>query len=184
MIEVPNIKAFGRVGHYERKGLYAPGEVFPLINEDPTIFVDFDGDPIRMSSQRYVLFNRGCECVRCGAVGIYFAKERSIYLDRRSGRYWPTSNHFHFNMYAINRHGHEVMLTKDHILPRAHGGKDVQENYQTMCAPCNGRKRDRLPNETEAQYAARRTVAKKVERERNALLVRGHYIPHLKEAAE
>jgi 5-methylcytosine-specific restriction endonuclease McrA len=138
-----------------------------------------------MSSARYILFAKNQVCVRCGVVGTHFAKERSIYLDRRTGRYWPTSNHFHFNLYGINRHGHEVMMTKDHILPRAHGGKDEQANYQTMCAPCNGRKRDRLPNETEAEYAdAPRRLQEGRSAERNALLVRGHYIPHVKEAAE
>ena len=182
MIEVPNIKSFGRVGHYERKGLYAPSEIFPFINGDPEVFHDFDGDPVRMSSARYTLFAKNQVCVRCGVVGTHFAKERAIYLDRKTGRYWPTSNHFHFNLYGINKHGHEVMMTKDHILPRAHGGKDEQANYQTMCAPCNGRKRDRLPNETEAEYSARRAISKKAEKARNALLVRGHYIAHMKEA--
>lgn len=184
MIEIPNVIAFGRVGHYERKGLYAFDEVFPHISDDYDKFVEFDGDPIRMSSARYMLFRANVACVRCCVVGAYFAKERAIYLDRSTGRYWPTSHHYHFNLYGKNKHGHETMLTKDHILPRAHGGKDDFENLQTMCGPCNGRKRDRLPNETEQQYAARRAATRQVEKERNLLHTRGHYIPHIKVAAE
>jgi hypothetical protein len=33
-------------------------------------------------------------------------------------------------------------LTIDHILPRANGGANVLENYQTMCQPCNSIKND------------------------------------------
>jgi len=184
LIIIPGIVGFGRVGHYERKGLYAPDEVFPHISESSSAFVDFDGDPMRMSSPRYVLFNKSMICVRCEMEGIYFAKERAIYLDRSSGKYWPTSLHYHFNLYGRNKHGHETMLTKDHILPRAHGGKDDQSNYQTMCAPCNGRKRDRLPGETDEQYRDRRAVVKDVERRRNLLHTRGHYIPMERKVAE
>lgn len=204
MIDIEGAVAFGRAGHYERKGLYAPEEVFRhldldgdivsqnftelfvpfdgtiAVNADGHIIVEFDGDPIRMNSARYPLFQRNRTCVRCGVEGIYFAKERAIYLDRRSGRYWPTSHHFHFNLYGRNRNGHEVMMTKDHILPRAHGGKDAHSNYQTMCAPCNGRKRDRMPTETDEEFWARRALEKKVERRRNMMLSQGHYIPHIK----
>jgi 5-methylcytosine-specific restriction endonuclease McrA len=182
MIEIQGIQDFGRVGPYERKGLYSTEEVLQhdLLGQD--VYANFDGDPIRMNSPRYVLFKRSTVCAKCGVEGSFFAKERTIYLDRRSGRYWPTSFHFHFNLYGINAYGHEVMLTKDHILPRAHGGKDEQSNYQTMCAPCNSRKRDRLPHESEREYALRRKREKLEEKERNALHTRGQYIPS--EAAE
>lgn len=172
-IEVSGVTSFGRVSHYERKGLYRLEDVFAHINEDPSVYVLFDSDPIRMSSERYALFNQNVVCVRCGVSGLYFAKERAIYVDRNTGRFWPTSHHFHFNLYGRNRHGHEVMLTKDHILPRAHGGKDELANYQSLCSPCNSRKRDRLPGETDKQYAERRAMTKRIERERNALHTRG-----------
>ena len=47
----------------------------------------------------------------------------------------------YFNLYAIDN-GHEVLMTKDHIIPIAQGGSDDYENYQTMCAICNNIKAD------------------------------------------
>lgn len=42
----------------------------------------------------------------------------------------------HFNLYA-EESGERVLMTKDHKIPVARGGKDVMDNYQTMCAICN-----------------------------------------------
>jgi 5-methylcytosine-specific restriction endonuclease McrA len=38
-------------------------------------------------------------------------------------------------------------LTLDHITPRAQGGESTPENLVTACAPCNGRKADRTPDQ-------------------------------------
>ena len=45
----------------------------------------------------------------------------------------------HFNFYG-DRNGELILMTKDHIIPRAAGGKDTVSNYQTMCSRCNGMK--------------------------------------------
>lgn len=37
-----------------------------------------------------------------------------------------------------------VMMTRDHILAKANGGKSVMENLQTLCATCNVRKADKV----------------------------------------
>ena len=37
-----------------------------------------------------------------------------------------------------------VMMTRDHILARANGGKTVLENLQTLCATCNNKKADKV----------------------------------------
>jgi 5-methylcytosine-specific restriction endonuclease McrA len=42
-------------------------------------------------------------------------------------------------------------LTVDHIIPRSRGGKTVWENVVTACQSCNGRKRDRTPEEANMQ---------------------------------
>lgn len=92
--------------------------------------VELDGDIIKGNSQRYQLFfTKGTKCVCCGIEGKYFAKERSI----RQAAY-------HLNLYAIDDNGQEVLITKDHIIPKSKGGKDELENYQTMCIRCNERK--------------------------------------------
>jgi 5-methylcytosine-specific restriction endonuclease McrA len=37
--------------------------------------------------------------------------------------------------------------TVDHIVPRSAGGKGTWENLISSCSPCNGRKRDRTPQQ-------------------------------------
>lgn len=96
--------------------------------------VDFDGDLIKGNSQRYqTFFTKGCKCVVCGIKGKYFAKER--HLQDKS---------YHLNLYAVDDNGDEILMTKDHILPRSKGGIDDISNYQTMCKLCNEAKGNKL----------------------------------------
>ena len=37
-------------------------------------------------------------------------------------------------------------LTVDHVYPWSKGGSDGMENLQTLCASCNSKKRDKVPN--------------------------------------
>lgn len=125
---------------YERKQLYSIEEVLsrqidPLGNRKLKVNrVDFDGDLISMDSHRYWVFNhKGTDCVTCGLKGYYFAKER----DNDSSRY-------HFNLYGLDINGIEVMMTKDHIIPKSKGGINHLDNYNPMCYNCNQEKGDRL----------------------------------------
>lgn len=98
--------------------------------------IDFDGDLIKGNSQRYqTFFTKGCKCVTCGIEGKYFAKERLI-----------DQSTYHLNLYAIDKNGNEVLMTKDHILPRSKGGANSINNYQTMCQPCNMKKANKIDN--------------------------------------
>lgn len=45
---------------------------------------------------------------------------------------------------AIDENGKEVLMTKDHIIPKSKGGADDISNYQTMCERCNEAKGNRL----------------------------------------
>ncbi len=116
----------------ERKGIYSPEEVYSVIkkhymDEHRKSYVVFDGEEIKANSQRYqVFFNKGMTCVKCGLVGKYFALERM-----------PDTNRYHLNLYAVNDEGEEILMTKDHILPKSKGGKNKLENYQCMCCRCN-----------------------------------------------
>jgi 5-methylcytosine-specific restriction endonuclease McrA len=47
---------------------------------------------------------------------------------------------YHFNLYGYNERGEEIMLTKDHIIPKSKEGKNDIDNYQTMCCKCNWKK--------------------------------------------
>lgn len=92
--------------------------------------VELDGDIINGNSQRYQLFFiKGTKCTCCGIEGKYFAKEKRI-----------NDKSYHLNLYGIDDNGQEVLITKDHIIPKSKGGKDVLENYQTMCVRCNKEK--------------------------------------------
>jgi len=90
-------------------------------------FVDFDGDMMKMESQRYRLFKRdGTVCVKCKLEGTFFRKERHEH-----------DKQYHFNLYGINENGKEILFTKDHIIPKSKGGKNILSNYQVMCYTCN-----------------------------------------------
>ncbi len=96
--------------------------------------VDFDGDLIKGNSQRYqIFFTKGCKCVVCGIEGKYFAKEKHI-----------QDKSYHLNLYAVDDNGDEILMTKDHILPRSKGGINDISNYQTMCKLCNEAKGNKL----------------------------------------
>lgn len=124
--------AVGRA--YERKEIYPVTEIFAHVPDIPAIaranrtVRTFDGDPIKMDSQRYQVFKKSCVCVKCGLEGTYFAKERAISQPHAG---------YHFNLYGVDAEGVERMFTKDHIVPKSRGGDNRLSNYQTMCAPCN-----------------------------------------------
>jgi 5-methylcytosine-specific restriction endonuclease McrA len=114
---------------------YTPEEVLSRViftDKKECIREDFDGDQIKMSSQRLQCFAKenGLKCVKCGLEGKVFYKERGTSKETT----------YHLNLYAINELGEEVLMTKDHIIPKKNGGMDVMENYQTMCTNCNVQK--------------------------------------------
>jgi hypothetical protein len=130
-----------RANKNPRKEIYTIDEVLshvrPHIPHQQNL-VFFDADEIDMESQRYILFKRdGCKCVKCGLEATFFAKEKS------KGQ--ENSKRWHFNLYAV-KDGKEILFTKDHIIPRAGGGKDIMSNYQVMCSGCNHAKKN-LTNE-------------------------------------
>jgi hypothetical protein len=149
MTDVPNdVLRVGFRPGYERDGLYSLHEVFENIGDKPVAFggnmFGEGGDLIEMNSHRYVLFKRSQTCVCCGLTGTYFAKERSAKKNKQTGEWVSTDNKWHFNLYARREDGTEVLMTKDHIQPKSKGGADEQDNYATMCSPCNGRKKDKV----------------------------------------
>jgi hypothetical protein len=81
---------------------------------------------VKMTSLRYQVFKRDhCRCVCCGLAGT------KMVLEKRG----PASR-AHFNLYGIED-GREVLFTKDHVIPLAHGGTGRLDNLQTMCTICN-----------------------------------------------
>lgn len=73
-------------------------------------------------------FKRSVTCVKCGVKATHFWLER-----------YKKEKHCHLNMYASTKGG-EMLMTKDHIIPRSLGGVNELSNMQTMCCWCNNRK--------------------------------------------
>lgn len=106
---------------------YTPQVVFNAMDEKH--FTLPDGVRFRGSGDRLVLFRRNTICVSCGLMGTVFN------LETHDPQVKP-----HMNLYAVLPDNTYVLMTKDHILPKSRGGADSQDNYQTMCSPCNCKK--------------------------------------------
>lgn len=124
-----------------RTGTYSIDEILPQIafsEIDPKgrnrVKIEFDGDLIKMNSLRLNVFKeKGISCSCCGIEGKFFAKEKHREKDP-----------YHFNLYAIDENGEEVLMTKDHITAKSNGGSLHLDNLQTMCAPCNYEKANKV----------------------------------------
>jgi hypothetical protein len=85
-----------------------------------------------LGTQRMKLMKLTQYCEVCLYQGTHFWLEHS-------GCFSP-----HFNLYATNSSGGEIMLTMDHILPKSKGGATCLENIQLLCRHCNHAKKNHL----------------------------------------
>jgi 5-methylcytosine-specific restriction endonuclease McrA len=129
-----------------RKGRkYSPEEILPHVelrlfavnNIDVALktnlprYRNLDGDKINFASLRLQTFAwKGITCARCGIDGEFFIKEKHHQSDK----------YFHLSFYAIDGYGKEILMTKDHVIPKSKGGKDHIDNMQTLCTICNAEK--------------------------------------------
>ena len=110
--------------------------VLPVIGTKRTRHL-FDGTdhPVNVKSLRLLTFKfKGTNCVKCNAVGSHFIIA--------SGQRGLNELEYHLCLVAIMPDGTEVLMTKDHIKPKAKGGLDRLENMQPMCSVCNFEKQD------------------------------------------
>lgn len=139
------------MSNYDRLRTYKPWQVLKYVSlnpEDKPKVINFAGRPVFMGSKRYLNFKaHGLTCVKCGLQGEYFALEKSCA---------QKTNKYHFNLYGTDPEtGEEVMLTKDHIKPRAKGGTDTLDNFQVMCSRCNAEKGDNWLSQEQLIHQAR-----------------------------
>lgn len=117
---------------YQRLGDFTSWEILPQLDwTKPLITIQMGNKsyPVRTRSMRYLTFRRSLVCVQCGLIGNIMG------LDLQKGVHRP-----HFNLYARDLAGNDILMTKDHIVPRSKGGKNTLSNMQTMCVQCNGKK--------------------------------------------
>lgn len=120
-------------------GKFDLDQVLPLIGVrtskgDFRYKVEVDGKShvVKLGSHRLLLFKENLNCVKCQRIGSYFL------LEQDEGHARP-----HFNLYSKD----DILMTKDHIIPKSKGGSNDMSNYQTMCAECNAEKADRVETE-------------------------------------
>ena len=121
---------------YDRSPIfYYPDYILPHI-QTAKRKINLDGDLVKVYSLRLRTFkHKGLACVTCGIVGSFFVKERN-----HKGK--SCNGSFHLNLYALTNDNEEVLMTKDHIIPKSKGGRDTLSNLQTMCYDCNQEKAD------------------------------------------
>lgn len=125
--------------HLKRIGRYEIAEIFPLIGAPGINGIlgrhllnsQIGLKSVKLNGSRIQLLKAQPECQCCGLKGSFFAME----TDKTGSR--------HFNMYGFNEHGHEVLLTVDHITPRSLGGKN-HKNTQVLCYHCNQAKANHI----------------------------------------
>ncbi len=91
------------------------------------------GLKIKVCSNKFLMFkSKGTSCIACGLEGRFFAVERS-----------NITGSLHVNLYA-RLDNSEVLMTRDHIIPKSKGGLGGLDNSQPLCFPCNQKKGDSI----------------------------------------
>lgn len=103
-----------------------------------------NGYKVKPSSLRYQTFDKNLTCAGCGIKGRFLALEKCL-SDFGGDEGEKEGQGYHLNLYALDEMGREVLMTKDHIIPKSKGGPDHINNMQTMCTYCNAKKKDNMP---------------------------------------
>ena len=77
------------------------------------------------ASKRIQLFVRSITCAYCGRMGSHFRLETA-----------GNQTNPHLNLYTEDG----ILMTVDHIIPVALGGRNHLTNYQAMCSRCNNKR--------------------------------------------
>lgn len=120
-------------------GQYSINYVLDLVKSNKSS-IDLHGfKNINISSVRLKTFYlKGVNCICCNAQGKYFKLESSL----------PGIKP-HFNLYAVNKNGHEVLMTRDHIILKSRGGTNTVSNMSPMCEKCNQKRGSKFESQEE-----------------------------------
>jgi hypothetical protein len=81
------------------------------------------GHEVRLTTLKLRSFKaNGITCAACGVAGAAFFVEKTL----------PKEPPY-LNLYTADN----ILMTRDHVVAIADGGKDTIDNSQTMCSPCN-----------------------------------------------
>ena len=147
------------ISQYHTLAKFEINEVIPFINLPgrkcyyiPDIITEEDGSEytigtkqyiVKINSFRYKVFEQSLDCYNCKIKGSFFYLQQHKKMNKIT-----KDNVAHFNLYAedslnING-GNLILMTQDHLFPKAKGGKDTLDNLKTMCAICNYNKADSI----------------------------------------
>lgn len=119
---------FYQVAYFRIKERISIDDGLKMISQNVTVF----GSKITTNSKRLLLLkNKSRECSCCGA------KLSHFHIEQQRGE---VNGVFVLSPYATTSDGKEVLLTWDHIIPKAIGGTDHTDNSQIMCMKCNNEK--------------------------------------------
>lgn len=135
-----NVNYRGRVLRKNKR--YSPDEVFRSFKMIPSLTAPWLLDEDRITENVnnrqtiYTFYAHGTRCVKCGIEGKFFIKEKNVaYSD---------GDKYSLSLYALDSNGEEILMNKDHIVPRSFGGSNVINNLQPMCAKCNIEKGNKI----------------------------------------
>jgi hypothetical protein len=110
--------------------------IFSLIKSNPREKWFYDEDNLRIKLERVKFFRKhGTDCVKCGVKGTHFSVRKD------------NGGNNHVDLYGYTDEGLEVLINRDHIIPKSRGGVDNYSNMQPMCMVCNSLKGNYLEEE-------------------------------------
>lgn len=94
------------------------------------------GQQLYLYNKNYKLFKRkGVTCVNCNR------SANLVVVEGTGHKNFIDANFYHVPEDPTKK---AILMTKDHRVPRALGGKDMIPNYNVMCARCNNKKADKI----------------------------------------
>jgi 5-methylcytosine-specific restriction endonuclease McrA len=121
---------------WENLKTYSIDYIFDLISKTPKEKWFLDRDNTRIKLERVKFFRKhGTECIRCGTKGTHFSLRKD------------NGGNNHVDLYGYTDEGLEVLINRDHIVPKSRGGVDNYSNMQPMCMVCNSIKGNYLEEE-------------------------------------